>query len=109
MAILRSMDGKFYNIPDEQLEEHLVPADEVKERLGSELGSEDQGPGGQPYSMPAGGGVTIQVFPGGQGGGQSGPPAEQQQQGEGDSVQPHGYGWRNWRNCWRNAWRNCWP
>ena len=33
MAIVRSMDGKFYNIPDEKLESHLVPADEVKAKL----------------------------------------------------------------------------
>ncbi|MEM7014734.1 MAG: hypothetical protein AAF585_25015 [Verrucomicrobiota bacterium] len=33
MAILRSMDGKFYNVPDDQLESHLVPADEVKAKL----------------------------------------------------------------------------
>jgi hypothetical protein len=42
MAILRSMDGKFYNIPDDQLEQHLVPAEELKNHLGAE------GPGGQP-------------------------------------------------------------
>ena len=33
MAILRSIDGKFYNIPDEQLDQHFVPAEEVKSKL----------------------------------------------------------------------------
>jgi len=82
MAILRSMDGKFYNIPDDQLGEHEMGPDEVKEHIGAQGG----GPGG-----PGGGG---QGGPGGQGGG-----------GE---VTPQGC-WRNcWRNCWkRNCWRNC--
>ncbi len=33
MAILRSSDGRFYNVPDEDLEKFLVPADEVKTQL----------------------------------------------------------------------------
>ncbi len=33
MAILRSTDGKFYDIPDDQLEDKLVPGNEVKAKL----------------------------------------------------------------------------
>lgn len=35
MAILRSTDGKFYDVPDEQLEGMLVPGEEVKAKLQS--------------------------------------------------------------------------
>lgn len=78
MAILRSMDGKFYNIPDDQLGEYEMGPDEVKEQLGAAGG----GPGG---GGPMGGG------PGG-----------------GGNVTPQGYWRNCWRNCWRrNCWRNC--
>lgn len=33
MAILRSTDGKFYDVPDEQLEDKLIPGEEVKAKL----------------------------------------------------------------------------
>ena len=33
MAILRTSDGKFYRIPDCELDHYLVPAEEVKEQL----------------------------------------------------------------------------
>jgi hypothetical protein len=32
MAILRSLDGRFYDIPDGLLSNYLIPADKVKER-----------------------------------------------------------------------------
>ena len=35
MAILRSTDGKFYDIPDEQLESALIPGEQVKDKLQS--------------------------------------------------------------------------
>ena len=35
MAILRSTDGKFYDIPDEQLEDKLIPGEQVKAKLES--------------------------------------------------------------------------
>lgn len=88
MAILRSMDGKFYNIPDDTLGEYEMGPDEVKEQIGA-AGGPQGGPGGPQMG----------------GGGGPGP----QQRGGGD-VQPQGYGcWQNcWHNCWsRNCWRNC--
>jgi hypothetical protein len=33
MAILRSLDGQFYEIPDELLAGYRIPAEKVKERL----------------------------------------------------------------------------
>lgn len=118
MAILRSMDGKFYNIPDDDLEANAVPPEEVKEKLGEAAGCPGgpppgNGGGGQPMSIPGGGQVVIQIYtsPGGGGSGgappQGGAPA-QAEGAEGDLV-PHAYCWRNtWsRNCWRNNWRNC--
>ena len=44
MAILRSMDGKFYNIPDDQLGEYEMGPDEVKDQIGAAGGP--QGGGG---------------------------------------------------------------
>jgi hypothetical protein len=33
MAILRSLDGNFYEIPDDLASRYLIPADKVKERV----------------------------------------------------------------------------
>jgi hypothetical protein len=41
MAILRSLDGKFYELPDDLLSRYLIPADKVKERLGGNGGDPD--------------------------------------------------------------------
>lgn len=79
MAILRSMDGKFYNVPDDQLSVMLVPAEQVKSKLNAAATS----------SLPDGAhALEDAVEPHGH----SGPCR-----------------WRNcWsRNCWRNCWRNC--
>ena len=48
MAILRSSDGRFYDVPDNQLEQYAVPPDQVK----GMLGGQGQGPG----PAPSGGG-----------------------------------------------------
>lgn len=114
MAILRSVDGRFYEVPDDQLGQYEVPPDQVKQKLQQAGESLPQGPspsGG--YSGPPPGGglvyVTVMGAPGGIGAGApmaggpmgapSGMPAE---------VQPHsGCGWRNcWHNCWHNCWKN---
>lgn len=81
MAILRSIDGQFYNVPDSQLNAMLVPAEQVKAKLNATEASS---------SLPE---------------------AAHNPAGGDDTVTPHGHGcgWRNcWsRNCWRNCWRNC--
>ncbi len=46
MAILRSMDGRFYNVPDDQLGGFEVAPTDVKKQLGAA--------GGEPESANAG-------------------------------------------------------
>tara|TARA_R110002096_G_scaffold304275_3_gene499230 strand:+ start:2417 stop:2776 length:360 start_codon:yes stop_codon:yes gene_type:complete len=114
MAILRSSDGKFYDVADDQLEDKLIPAEEIKERLGDVGVGPASGPvGAGPNSMSVpgtGGQVVIQVYTSaeGGGGGMGGPPPEGEGEAEGGDVEAHGYcGWR--RNCFSNSWRrNCW-
>lgn len=78
MAILRSMDGKFYNVPDDQLGEYEMGPDEVKEQIGAAGGG---GPQGGPGPQGGRGDVQPQGF---------------------------GCWHNCWHNCWsRNCWRNC--
>ena len=81
MAVLRSVDGRFYDVPDEELDQFEVPAERVNELM------EAMG-GGEPEGGPMG----------------EGPPAG------GEGVDPYHHRWRRrryWRNYWRNCWRNC--
>src|SRR4051812_5371264 len=73
MAVVQSVDGKFYDIPDDQLDRFLVPEDKVKERLGQAAAPGGAPPPGPPSGAPPGGTPTIvvQIF-GAQPG--SGPP-----------------------------------
>jgi len=110
MAILRSTDGKFYDVADDQLEDKLIPAEEIKDKLGDvgvgpAPGPVGGGPGGM--SVPGSGQVVIQIFTSeGGAGGPGGPAPEGGEEAEGD-VEAHGYCWR--RNCFSNYWRrNCW-
>jgi len=116
MAILRSTDGRFYDVADDQLEGKLIPADQIKEKLGAVgVGPAEGpvGPGPQMMVPGTGGQVVIQIYTSagdGAGGGYGSP----QPEGEGEgSVEAHGYCWRHnhFSNCWRrNCWRNsCYP
>ena len=111
MAILRSTDGKFYEVADEQLDDKLIPAEELKDKLGSAAtGPALAGPGapqGGPVSVPGSGQVVIQIFTS-EPGGPMGPPPEgaEGEGGEEEEVTAHGWCWR--RNCFSNCWRrNC--
>lgn len=123
MTILRSSDGKFYDIPDEEAHKYEVPREKVKELLSKAGGPPQggggpggggpgqqgpQGPqGGQPYAP-----VVINVYapggaphggpggPGGHGGPQGGPP--QGAPHEGGDVDPYWWWWNNWHNYWPN-------
>jgi hypothetical protein len=112
MAILQSVDGKFYEIADKDLEKYEVPADKVKDIL-AEMGPPKGGPAGGPGGMRKGGGASPQVVVNvqgseGPGGGKRGGPPPSGEEGE-QGVQPHGYWWANWwSNCWANCWANCW-
>ncbi len=117
MAVVRSLEGTFYDIPDSELEQYKVPADQVKGLNGSGW-SEDAAnprPGQQPaqasnvrrpgqwlrWMQPQ---ILVQFITQAPGG------AQQQQQaqrapaeGEEEKVEPQWY-WVNWAN-WAN-WYN---
>jgi hypothetical protein len=120
MAILRSVDGKFYEVPDDKVESFLVPEDKVKEKLsGGKEGAAQAGPGraaGGPPPGPSGGRgpqVVITILGEGQaslsppppsaglGGQAAGMTAEAE-------VAPYGcwHNWHNWQNNWHNNWHN---
>ena len=120
MAILRGIDGTFYEVPDNALENFKVPADKVKEIL-KDMSEEmmDPPPSAQgPMTgapAPAGSAppqVVVQIITNGGAEPQvNGAPSAPAPSAEGD-VTPQAYcgGWRNsWRNNpWRNnTWRNC--
>ena len=94
MAILRSTDGRFYDVADDQLEGKLIPADQIKAKLGAvgvgpAEGPVGPGPGPQMMVPGTGGQVVIQIYTSageGGGGGYGGP----QPEGEGEgSVEAH--------------------
>lgn len=122
MAILRAMDGKFYDVPDEQAAKFEVPRDKVKELLEksgmpAQQGAPGPGQGGQrgappPGGPPAGSPVVVHIHTAGTPHIQSGPPPAGQgapaagQPPSGDAeVDPY---WWIWRNYWPN-WGNYWP
>jgi hypothetical protein len=114
MAVVRSLEGTFYDIPDSELEQYKVPADQVKSLMDAAGQKPPQNPGQQ--QMPQGqgkstGGGSPQILvqfitqaPGApqqqqQQQGQAPPPAE----GGEEKVEPQWY-WVNWAN-WAN-WYN---
>ncbi len=107
MAILRSTDGKFYELADDQLEGKLIPAEQIKEKLDAVGVGPAEGPVGHgpQLSVPgAAGQVVIQIYTSA---GDAGAPEGAAAEGAGDEVEAHGYCWR--RNCFSNYWRrNCW-
>ena len=48
MAILRSVDGRLYDVPDDQLSDYEVPAEKVSELMAEQGGGEGGG-GVEPY------------------------------------------------------------
>jgi hypothetical protein len=94
MAILRAMDGKFYDVPDEQAKKFEVPREKVKDVL-AKAGTPPGG-GGRPGPRggPPGSQVVIQVFPGA-----GGQPAHTSSHGqEPGEVDPYYWWWNNWSN-----------
>ena len=116
MPILRALDGKFYDLPDDEAAKFEVPLEKVKELLAKSGAPEQRpgggGPAGQRGGPSPGSPIVVQIFPSG-GSGPSGQPAPQQQQqgGGGDGeVQPYYWAnyWNNWPNWnnWGNWWNN---
>lgn len=105
MAILRSSDGKFYEVPDEQLDSYEIPSEEVKEKL-DEAGEMQAGPRGGmgPGELPPG--VVIQVY-GGRGKGGQGGRTGPQTGGSGQQGEVQAYNYCPFRNCFRNCFRSC--
>jgi hypothetical protein len=79
MAILRALDGKFYDLPDDTLDQYLIPADQVRSKLsGLARGTP---PEVSPYGFCFGGGGWHNFW--------------------------HNH-WHNcWQNHWHNHWHNC--
>jgi hypothetical protein len=111
MAVVRSLEGTFYDIPDSELDQYKVPADQVKSLMEAAGQKPPQGPPQQQTQQGQGkatGGspqILVQFItqaPGApqQKQGQTAPPAAE---GEEEKVEPQWY-WVNWAN-WAN-WYN---
>ena len=106
MGVLRGPDGKFYDVPDDQLAKYAVPPEKVKETL-EKAGvpapagrPEPSGHGGPPPMGMHGAPVIIQIYPppmGGPGPG-SAPEGGSGPGGEPGQVDPYWYYW--WTRYW---------
>jgi hypothetical protein len=101
MSVLRGPDGKFYEVPDDQLTKYAVPPEKVRETLEragvpAPSGRPEGGPGGGSPGMGMHGGpVVIQIYPppmGGPG------PGHEGGGGEPGQVDPYWYYW--WTRYW---------
>jgi hypothetical protein len=116
MAILRSVDGQFYEIPDDQLSQYLVPPDKVKEKLGSVggEGAPSSDPGPPPAGHGSGPAIIVQIIggamppPGGGAPPPSGGTAPAPAEASSSEVQPYSGWWNSWRNTWGPHWHNWW-
>jgi len=110
MAVVRSLEGTFYDIPDSELERYKVPADQVKNLMDAAGQKIPPSPGPQQMGQGQGGSqggspqIIVNFITQSPGGG-----AQQRQQpqappveGE-EKVEPQWY-WVNWYN-WAN-WYN---
>lgn len=106
MVILRSIDGRFYQIPDEEEGQFLVPADKVEETLrasgAAQLQAAAQGAGCVPMRGPMGASApTVVIVAGGstpQGMPMGGPQQPAAVQPEPSQVQA--YHWHHERPHW---------
>ncbi len=114
MAILRSLDGRFFEIPDDQLNQFLIPAEQVKDKLDAAgapqvpPGPQGGGPGPGPESSGAPT-ILVQIIAAPPHG-SSAPPPTSAPTGEAaptSEVQPYGW-WNNWWHNARPGWNNWW-
>jgi hypothetical protein len=110
MSILRAVDGTFYEVPDSELEQFKVPADQVKglmEGAGQKLPS---GPQQQQAGAPAGAAgsgspqILVQFIVQGSQTPQPKAAAQKPPAADEEKVEPQNYYWVNWYN-WSN-WYN---
>ena len=121
MTILQSMEGKYYDVPEDQAMAFEIPREQVKDLL-AKAGpppSAQGGPNGgrrpaPPNGSPGGGSpVIIQILPNGiHGSAPSAPPPgggeeDAGARAEGD-VDPYWWRWYNWHYgpYWGNRWLN---
>jgi hypothetical protein len=112
MAVVRSLEGTFYDIPDSELDQYKVPADQVKGLMEAAGQKPPQSPGPQQASQGQGQGggaggsqpqILVQFITQAPGGApQQRQPQAAQAEGE-EKVEPQWY-WINWAN-WAN-WYN---
>jgi hypothetical protein len=113
MAIVRSVDGTFYEVPDGELEQYKVPPDQVKglmEGAGQQVPSgpqQQQQQTGKPMGEASAGSPQILVQFIVQGNQAPQQPAAAQKPPAGaeeEKVEPQNFYWVNWYN-WSN-WYN---
>jgi hypothetical protein len=93
MAIVRGLDGTFYEVPDDQLGRCKIPEDQLKSKLGESAPTEEPPSGGGGGEGPGSGLVNVHIYYSGQG-------------GSAESVQPYDWRrhhWRRWSD-WRRHW-----
>jgi hypothetical protein len=106
MSVLRGPDGKFYDVPDDQLTKYAVPPEKVRETLEragvpAPAGRPEHGPGGgggPPGMGMHGGPVVIQIYPPPPMGGPGPGPGHEGGSGEPGQVDPYWYYW--WTRYW---------
>jgi hypothetical protein len=118
MSVLRGPDGRFYDVPDDQLAAYAVPPEKVRETLEkagvpAPAGQAGPGGGGGPPGMGMQGGpVVIQIYPPpgggpGPGPGPAGGPGQEGAPGGQGQVDP--YWWYYWTRYWpRYYWHYYW-
>src|SRR5580704_13300241 len=72
MAILRALDGTYYEVPDDQVAKFKIPPEKLKDKLGAQAPTEgppEEGPpeGGAPSPL-----VNVHIYYAGQGPGGGG-------------------------------------
>jgi hypothetical protein len=98
MAILRGLDGKFYELPDDKVKSFEVPREKVKallEKHGLPVQQGRSGPGAGRGGPSHGGPVVVQIYTPSGG---YGPSHGGEHHPEGGEVDPYYWWWNNWGN-----------
>ncbi len=109
MAILRSVDGTFYDVPDDVAQKYVVPPEEVKSKMDAMGEQLPNGPtmnqGGQPGAGKGSPQIVVQFITKDAAPGPVGGQGMQQQAPQEETVDAqwwvNWYNWNNWSN-WYN-------